>query len=604
MVADFIYPKFDINRQAELLDGRNLLRSTTPNTIGAVTEKNFSESASSFSKSVRFFTLLSPLALAGCGGEGNDESVNSNIHGGDGGQREPIQFQIDHPYFAYDSVQINPVDGGRYTIEVANQSFIARGGDSIFFSETAETVNLPFTGILQKTALDVSNVNFWGRDFWTPAAGGNVGKARIIALHDGDYLVVPVTFDKTHGEIYPIGTPFSGEIWLFPFDGVKFGELQTVQVNGVGTPYGYDVDNDGVNEIVMVSGGEDGRHISSIEDVATRALVFDYETGDVVYFGDPAWMHGVGFADINYDGSPELIVAPIGYDPPAVSAVYDLSTLQQVDFDFLFNGSGEDNIPFGDLDGDGLLEFIETYTVFDAEDGSLYLNVYEIERNGTVVEKQSIEIGSLDGGEYTYSLWTQKDEYQTAKTGSAFGVNFLTFHRWHAEIVDIDGDGSQDFFGIFSLEQEPYENLTPAMDSGVDYGWPIHVVSIFGDGSDLNYDTLKVTQITSYHVGKGWRLFDFNYDGHLDLYTDNNLTYSGSMENVTSTLSNRIWINDSTGGFAAIGSVDKFSLPDNQFIATGEFSIHIIDDIPHLIGFSSALDGSNLSFISAPLDLF
>lgn len=545
--------------------------------------------------------ILSPItfALAACGGGVNEANQNADLIDEEARTDDSTTFVLE-AFRAYDEVEILPVDQGLYEVRLWEDSFTARSGDTIYFSDSDETVILPDEGILQKTPLDVSNVNFWGREFWTPAAGGNVGKAKIIGLHDGDYLVVPVSFDKVYGEIYPVGTPFSGEIWLIPFDGLSFGEMQNVPVNGAGTPFGYDVDGDGVNEIVMVSGGEDGREITSIDDVATRPLVFDFETGEIDYFGDAAWMHGVGFADINYDGAPELIVAPIGYD--AESSVYDLSTLQKIDFDFLFDGSGEDNIPFGDIDGDGLLEFIETTTVFDAVDGNLYLDVYELELKGGVVKTQSIEIGSLDGGEYTYKLWNSMDQYQTAKTGSAFGVDFLTFHRWHAEITDIDGDGNNDFFGIFFLEQQPYDDLDPAMAAGTEYSWPTYVISIFGDGTQLDYETLQVTQITAYHVGKGWRLFDFNSDGYLDLYLDNNLTYSGSMDNVTSGLANRIWINDTYGSFNAIGSTNGFSLPDNQFMGAGEFSVQLIDEIPHLVGFTSALDGSNLSLIAAPLD--
>ena len=400
-----------------------------------------------YRKSSEAFTLLfATTALSACGGGSATEVNNSEGISNDGdtdssavidnssstdnenslenGQTSSSdnipKTQIDI-YADYASTQIMQKSNGLYEItDSAGNTVSANAGDELYFAASGDIVLLPQTGLMQKTAIDISNFDLHGRSWWTPAASGNLGKTKILELHDGQYLVTTLMFDYPQKQAQSTETPISGEVLLIPFDGISFGNLQNITVAG-GTPYSFDVDSDGLAEIVMVGGSEDGRLISSFDDVAAKPFILDTETGNITYFGDSAWMHAVGFADLNYDGSADLIVAPIGYDP--VSAVYDLATLEEIPIEFQFNGNGEDNIPFGDIDGDGLIEFVETPNIWNAINGKLYLNVYEVGLDGVVTAKQQLEIGSLNEADYTYTEWTS-DQPQTVQTGTVFGVDF------------------------------------------------------------------------------------------------------------------------------------------------------------------------------------
>ncbi|MDG1003372.1 MAG: hypothetical protein P8N58_00680, partial [Emcibacteraceae bacterium] len=69
-----------------------------------------------------------------------------------------------------------------------------------------------------------------------------------------------------------------------------------------------------------------------------------------------------------------------------------------------------------------------------------------------------------------------------------------------------------------------------------------------------------------------------------------------------SDLGDRIWLNDGSGLFNPIGDRADDSLYGKEFMSSGEYSIYDMDGELYLAGVTSQLNGSDLSFISIPIN--
>lgn len=459
-----------------------------------------------------------------------------------------------------------------------------------------EQVSLGSSPILQKLEFDISNVDLKSLPWLTPASGGFFGEAVKVSGEDIDYVVIPAMFDVDHGT--NVTDQIEGHLFVFESDGTSFSQANDVIVTGFTFhPYLIDLDGDGVDEIIGVPNGEDGRVILEDSDVFTKPFSYNLVTGTVEYFGNAAWQHSFGFADVNYDGTDDLIIAPIGDNP--VSVVYNLMDFSEIEIDHAFTGHNEGEIAFGDIDGDGLVEFFETNSTWMAstDDGNLYFKIYEIDTNGSVSLQQTQKFGELDGGRYEHKAWNG-NEADLYHTGTAFGYEFNLIHQWHSEFIDIDNDDDDDLVMIFSINNNEQENRLDALDAGTSFEGPIKIVTVKNVDGVFSYDTLDVIDVDADFVGKGWTFEDLNRDGYVDMYLDINLMvpdFSGS------DLIDRIWINDGTGSFISITDVNEVPLFDDSFLSAGEFTVLEINDTLTLVGISSNLDGTDLSFVSLPI---
>jgi hypothetical protein len=92
---------------------------------------------------------------------------------------------------------------------------------------------------------------------------------------------------------------------------------------------------------------------------------------------------------------------------------------------------------------------------------------------------------------------------------------------------------------------------------------------------------------------------DLDGDSFIDMYLDIDLMSSSF---TGSHLGDRIWLNDGSGLFNPIGDRADDSLYGNKFMSGGEYSIYEIDGELYLAGVTSQLSGSDLSFISIPIN--
>lgn len=479
----------------------------------------------------RKVTLLSPLALAACGGGSSDGEVEQHVGG------SPSQLSA------------------------------------------------------HKISFDVTNLNLQSLEWLTPAASGNFGRTAS-SDDNGQYtILINAMFDVEHGSIQ--SNAQEGHLFTYTLEDGLFSQTDHKIFVGAPRPYLHDFNGDGIDEIVGVTLGEDGRLIRSEADVATRPFYLNPVNGNIVYFGESQWHHAYAFQDINYDGIPDLIVAPIGYQPRSI--VYNIADFTEIEIQHQFQGHAEGDIPFTDLDGDGLLEFVETDSSWDglSNNNALMINLYEVNVNGTVSNIQSIKFGELDGGRFSYTEWNALDA-NSYYTGNAFGVDFNLLHRWHGEFIDIDGDLDEDLILIYSIDNNP-SDLPPEHP---DYVNPIHIITIDSEGGVLDYSTMNVTKVAANFVGKGWSFKDLNEDGFVDMYLDINLmapSFTGS------DLGDRIWLNDGHGKFSPVGNRADDSLYGREFMSSGEYSIYDINGANYLAGITSMLDGSDLSFVLVPI---
>jgi hypothetical protein len=443
-----------------------------------------------------------------------------------------------------------------------------------------------------KIPFDVTNLNLQSLPWLTPAASGTFGRTASTSNESKYVIMIPAMFDVEHGSIQTDAP--EGHLFIYTLENGLFSQTDDIIFVGTPRPYLYDFNGDGIDEVVGITLGEDGRLIRNEADVATRPFYFNPVDGSIVYFGENQWHHASAFQDINYDGIPDLIVAPIGYEPQ--SKVYNIVDFSEIIIQHQFKGDAEGDIPFSDLDGDGLLEFVETDSSWDgvSNDNALMLDLYEVNMDGTVSNIQSIKFGELDGGRFSHTEWNGQDP-NNYYTGNAFGVSFNLLHRWHGEFVDIDGDTDEDLILIYSIDINP-SNLSPEHP---DYQNPIHIITIDSVNDALDYSTMTVTNVEANFVGKGWSFKDLNDDGFIDMYLDINLM---APDFTGSDLGDRIWLNDGYGQFTPVGDRADDSLYGREFMSSGEYSIYNINEAPYLAGITSMLDGSDLSFILIPIN--
>lgn len=476
------------------------------------------------------------------------------------------------------------------------------GGDEIHLEppeQGSDGANLLDKGITQKLAFDVSEIDLNSLQWLTPAAGGYFGESVKVDAGEPTFVVIPAMFDVEHGS--SPNEPIAGNLIVFRESEGSFVQVGSVSVTGFAHHlFVLDLNGDGVQEVIGVPNGEDGRVIiDEVRDAHTKPFIYDVLGNEITYFGVAAWQHAYGFADINYDGINDLIVAPIGSDPAPVSRVYNLIDFSEIEIDHEFLGHAEGEIAFADIDGDGLVEFVETDDAWSAAsgDGNLYLNIYEVSEGGVVSLQQQEKIGELDGEIYNLQSWNS-DDVTGYPTGFAFGKEFNTLHRWHSEFIDIDSDGDRDLLMIYSIDNNQIQSRLDSIEAGVEYEAPIVIVTIDNESGSFDFNSLQLVEVNADFVGKGFTFADFDGDGYVDMYLDINLmppNFEGS------DLGDRFWLNDGNGKFSSAGAAADDSIYGKEFMSAGEYTVLEINDILTLVGFTSNLDGSDLSFISLPI---
>jgi hypothetical protein len=180
----------------------------------------------------------------------------------------------------------------------------------------------------------------------------------------GDISSPPDGRDELAAGIRLVGSTAPGRIYALEYNGstvsVRYtindvslsGSLDSDRLTG-----GRDVDGDGVNDLLL---GQLNLSTAQLHSGATGALLHSFT-------GDPSTQFGSGsiIPDISGDGVPDLILGARSNDLGANNGgrVYlysgaDYSLLRTMTCTFVSRAFGADADAFGDLDGDGALDFV------------------------------------------------------------------------------------------------------------------------------------------------------------------------------------------------------------------------------------------------------
>lgn len=215
-----------------------------------------------------------------------------------------------------------------------------------------------------------------------------------------------------------------------------------------------DVDDDGENEIVMVSFESDSGYaegVIHIFNARTHALKYQAKLGIMDWMG----VRSVKIGDVDNDGKTEFVVTT-GNIYDGVIRVYDGATHTLKRQSAGYNGNYFTALAIGDVDGDGKTEIVAGQGREHTGATGSYLIVFD---GATLQEKwRSVDLGTGWGGIYDIKLADLNGDGHIEIIASAPGANRLIAfdgvnhdlklmieHPARALAVeDVDGDGALD----------------------------------------------------------------------------------------------------------------------------------------------------------------
>lgn len=231
-------------------------------------------------------------------------------------------------------------------------------------------------------------------------------------------------------------------------------EWQNVHVDGPLSAVDVgDVDDDGVDEIVMVSFESDSGYaegIIHIFDARTHALEYRAKLGIMDWMG----VRSVRIADVDGDGRTEFVVTTANvYD--GVIRVYDGATRAVKRQSAGYSGNFFSALAIGDVDGDGKPEIVAGQGREHTGAKGVFLVVLD---GVTLQEKwRSVDLGNVWGFVYDIKLADVDGDGRVDIVASLAGsrlivydgvthdLKFLASHPARAlEVADVDGDGKRE----------------------------------------------------------------------------------------------------------------------------------------------------------------
>jgi K319-like protein/VCBS repeat protein len=214
-----------------------------------------------------------------------------------------------------------------------------------------------------------------------------------------------------------------------------------------------DVDDDGEDEIVMISFESDSGYaegIIHIFNARTHALEFQQKLGIMDWMG----VRSVKIGDVDGDGRTEFVVTT-GNIYDGVIRVYDGATHALKRQSAGYSGNFFTALAIGDVDGDGKTEIVAGQGREHTGAQGVFLIVFD---GATLQEKwRSVDLGSYWGGVYDIKLADLDGDGHTEIVVSVSGNRLLVYdgvnhdlklmieHKSRAlDIADIDGDGMRE----------------------------------------------------------------------------------------------------------------------------------------------------------------
>lgn len=462
------------------------------------------------------------------------------------------------------------------------------GSDNSHEGESLLDGNTPApTAIIQPLSLDLYNPS--DRDF---IPYNNVVATEVVEVSPNQFLhFFNVLLDVESSSGNEI--PNKSNLVILELDeaGISIFDHQTI--NGNALMHFGDLNRDGVISLVMTLAGEDGRILFEPQQAQMQNLIYDVSTKTITYFGEPSWSHGGAIVDLTGDGFPEIIDS---YFYGLGSTIYDGRTLEVKKNGSVFEaGPGMNAFAFGDINNDGNLNFYQRVEDrYDENSDNLIVGtVYQVNPDFNFPILQEFVLGSFSGPSVPFVSWNGDPQNPDVRVmGDFLGVEFGEYQSWYSALADLNGNGYLDILEILSFSS--------FFDSGEGYfvegenQWKILIV-FNADGSFLA-ENAKLIDLPFSGAHHGSMLFDFNLNGHLDLYF--NISDNNNGEGFK--INDRIYLNDGSGNFSKLSDDIVFDF-DPYFTRNGSYSPVRIGEETYLSGLSSDVFGNDLSALLIPI---
>jgi hypothetical protein len=295
-----------------------------------------------------------------------------------------------------------------------------------------------------------------------------------------------------------------------------------------------DVDDDGRDEIIMVSFSSDSGYaegIISIFDAQTHALEYQEKLGITDWMG----VRSVKIGDVDDDGHTEFVVTTGNlYD--GVIRVYDGVSRALKRESAYYNGNYFSALAIGDVDGDGKTEIVAGQGMETSGASGVYLIVFN---GNTLAEKwRSVDLGNSWGGVYDIKLADLNGDGHTEIIASLLdsrlivydGVThdqklLLAYPACALEVADIDNDGTPEILAgrdddgnidVFDGSTFDLKGTVPTFDSTAINA--VRLADVDGDGTPdwLVTHSNELVILDGQDQGLKWRSGDLS--GNAGLY--------------------------------------------------------------------------------------
>ena len=389
---------------------------------------------------------------------------------------------------------------------------------------------------------------------------------------------------NTFGRIYTINFNQNGD----------FESYDWATIPGTAAPWVADFDDDGNDEILAIG-------FFDFPVKPAQSIFFDEDLSNPLEVGLLIDSHESTLVD--YDGDGDLDVVAITYNE--VNGLISLFKNEDGVFEhkylpdtssYIVSGS---SIEFGDIDGDGIGEFI--VGDYNSDAGLAVLKVYE-DQEPNWAEYETIlpvrpffEHEMFNGIDSKFTSGWDASEEQIVKGRS---------HDVSLKLIDLDNDGDNDLINA----TEVWSDTTPMAVLQI----------LINDGSgnftDETFTRLFNFPLTGSSGGHDLEFIDFNNDGFTDIYIPEGGTFNSSYHAENESLQidlarisevNRLLLNDGEGfflntTFAVFGELtDKF-YPNKWYPIQSQDGTFSFVQLDH--AWDSHPDGGKTIFNMAKLD--
>ncbi len=347
---------------------------------------------------------------------------------------------------------------------------------------------------------------------------------------------------NTFGRIYTINFNQNGD----------FESYDWATLPGTAAPWVADFDDDGNDEILAIG-------FFDFPVKPAQSIFFDEDLSNSLEVGLPIDSHESSLVD--YDGDGDLDVVAITYNE--VNALISLFKNENGTFEHKYLPKTTSviaigsSIEFGDIDGDGIGEFI--VGDFNSDGGLAVLKVYEDQHPNWAEYETILPVRPF----FEHEMFNGIDsEFTSSWDAPEETIVKYRSHDLVLKLIDLDNDGDNDLINSTMV----WNNTTPM---GV-------VQILINDGSG-NFTDETFTRLFNFpltaNAGHDLEFIDFNNDGFTDIYIPEsgsfNSSYHAENESLQIDLArisegNLLLLNDGEGfflntTFAVFGELtDKF----------------------------------------------